>query len=83
MFYHSLKPNGKGIWKKKFLWLPKKITFTDIQNEVILSKWMWLTTVYVRTKVHFYYSEGTLIDVTKTIETNEYAQDLFDILKKT
>jgi len=83
MFYHNLRPNSKGPWQKKFLWFPKKITFTNIQGEVTLTKWMWLTNIYVRSKVHFYYSEGILVDITKTIQTYEYAEDLFDIIKKT
>jgi len=85
MFYSDLRPdnNGWGPWKKKFLWLPKKITFTDIQNEDTISKWMWLTTIYVRSKVSFQYSEGTLIDITTTLRTYDYAKDLFDMIKKT
>ena len=85
MFYHDLKPNnnGWGPWRKKFLWLPKKITFTNEITHINLTKWFWLTNIYVRSKVHFYYSEGTLIDITTTIRTDEYAKDLFDIMKKT
>ena len=85
MFYHDLKPNNKGWgpWKKKFLWLPKRIVFTNVLDQSEITQWLWLTNIYVRSKLHFYYSEGTLIDITKTIRTFDYAKDLFEIMKKT
>lgn len=84
MFYSDLRPdnNGWGPWKKKFLWLPKKITFTDIQDQTTSTNWMWLKTVHVRNKISFQYSEGILIDITRTIRTYEYAKDLFDLMRR-
>jgi len=84
MFYADLRPdnNGWGPWKKKFLWIPKKITFADIQDQTTSTSWMWLKTIYVRSKISFHYSEGVLIDITTTLRTYEYAENLFDLMKK-
>jgi hypothetical protein len=84
MFYNDLRPNKNGWsqWKKKFLWFPRKITFEDVLSSTKTTRWIWLQDVYVRHKLSYQYSQGLLIDITTTLRTYEYAEDLFDMMKR-
>ena len=85
MFYNDLRPkkDGWSPWKKKFLWLPRKITFDDVHSSTTSTRWIWLQEIYVRHKLSFRESKGLMVDITTTSRTYEYAEDLFDMMKRT
>lgn len=66
-------------WQSKFCWLPTKIETKVIMNDkplrpyYVTHKWIWLRTIYFRRR--------ELSKINDTYEY-EYADDLFELMKK-
>lgn len=70
-------------WKEKFCWFPTRIVVIVLVDDnpyrpfYKMANWVWLKTIFVRKRLIITYSED------KYEYEYEYAEDLFDLMKKT
>lgn len=86
--YGTPMSNGNpwSEWKEHYCWIPKRVTIAvPVVNPasdmpyVMVSKWVWLKTIYYRHRVNIWY-DGRYSGKTKY--DYEYAENLFELIKR-